>query len=70
MRERSIKVDITKLVHLSSLYKGTKVASEIQVSKQMFHYYKTGKRDMPESVLDRLCEVYKLDKSAMIVEAI
>ena len=70
MRERSVRVDTDKLIQLSKLYKGVNVARDLGVSKQVFSYYKKGKRDMPESVLDRLCDIYRLDKDSMIVESI
>ena len=70
MRERSVRVDTDKLIQLSKLYKSVTVAREIGVSKQVWHRYKSAKSDMPESVLDRLCNIYHLDKNAMIVESI
>lgn len=70
MRERSVKVDTKTLAKLSEIYKGSNVADKIGVSKQLFHKYKHGICDMPESTLERLCESYGLDKNAMIVEAV
>lgn len=74
MRERSVKVDTEKLNQLSQLYKGAVVARSIGVSKQLWQKYKKGSKkggcDMPESVVDRLCGEYKLDKALIVVESI
>lgn len=70
MRERSLKVNQEMLTKLSDLYTGSNVARKLGVSRQLFHKYKHGLCDMPESTLDRLCESYGLDKESMIVEAV
>lgn len=70
MRERSIKVDTNTLIKLTGLYRSSDIARQIGVSRQLWHSYKTGKCDLPESTLDRLCAEYKLDKTKMVVEVI
>jgi len=70
MRERTLKINQETLVKLSNLYTGSKVAKKLGVSRQVFHKYKHGLCDMPESRLDQLCQIYGLDKESMIVEAV
>lgn len=67
MRERTIKVNKDKLLTLSSLYRPSKIAGKLGISKQRWRHYETGKNDMPESVLDDLCEEFNLDKSDLVL---
>lgn len=65
MRERSYKVDTAKLEALSQLYKGGKIAKQLNISKQLWSNYKRGKNDIPESMLNRICDEFKLNKDEL-----
>jgi hypothetical protein len=66
MRERTLRVKKDKLEALSDLHRPSKVAKTLQISKQRWHNYKSGRHDLPESVLDKLCAEFKLDKSDLL----
>ncbi len=66
MRERSLRVDITKLQALSDLYRSTNVAKRLNISKQRWHLYKIGENDLPESMVDRVCDEFKLNKAELV----
>jgi len=70
MRERTIKVDTATLSKLSEIYQGVEIARKLGVSKQLWHKYKRGLCDVPESVVDRLCDNYGLDKDKVAVRSI
>ena len=57
-----------KLAALNRLHKGARIAHRLNLSKQRWSMYKTGKNDMPESILDRLCAEYGLNKNEIAVE--
>lgn len=61
MRERTIRVDTRKLEILSSLYRSSQVAKRLNISKQRWHNYKTGTRDIPESTLEAICKEFQLN---------
>jgi len=67
MRERTFKVDKDKLKSLSNVYRSSKIAEKLDISKQRWHHYKKGKNDMPESIVDNLCAIYNLDKNDLIL---
>lgn len=62
MRERSFRVDTAKLVALSTIHRPSHIAKTLGISKQRWHLYKIGKNDIPESMLDRICDTFKLNK--------
>ena len=43
------------------------IAKKLNISKQRWNNYKSGKHDMPENVIDNLCEQFGLDKSDLVV---
>lgn len=66
MRERTLKVDVAKLISLSDVYKPSKIAEKLNISRQRWNNYKTGRHDMPESVVDVLCANYGLNKNDLV----
>lgn len=67
MRERTLPVDTAKLNALSELYRPKTVADKIGISKQRWRNYETGKNDVPESIIDRLCLEFNLNKSDLVL---
>lgn len=65
MQERTLRVNTKKLQQLSAVYKMTGVAARLGISKQRFHHYVIGKYDMPESILDRLCSEFQLNRAEL-----
>lgn len=68
MRERTIKVDTSKLNSLSALYRPSRVAARLNISKQRWRNYQIGKNDIPESVFSRLCSEFDLSERDLILE--
>lgn len=68
MRERTVKVDRQKLANLSSLYRPTRVAAKLDISKQRWRHYETGKNDLPESLLQKLCVEFDLSEKDLILQ--
>lgn len=66
MRERSVPVNIEKLQALNQLYRPRNVARRLSISKQLWNNYSKGHHDMPESMIDRLCGEFQLDKAEVI----
>lgn len=69
MRERSVKVNIDKLVELGDLHTGKVVAERLGVSAQMFSYLKRGKRDVTESMLTKICNEFSLDPKTLLANS-
>lgn len=67
MRERTLRVDKSKLVSLSEVYRPSKIAKKLNISKQRWHSYKVGARDVPESIVDNLCEQFNLEKNELVL---
>lgn len=69
MRERTLQIDVAKLTSLSELYRPSKVASRLGISKQRWHRYQVGRNDMPESIVKRLCAEFNLSEKDLVLEA-
>ena len=69
MRERTLKVKTDKLRALSKIYRPTKVAEKLNISKQRWRNYEIGKNDIPESVLKSLCQEFDLAENEIVMEA-
>lgn len=69
MRERTIKIDTDKLAALKSLYRPSKIAERLEISKQRWRHYETGKNDMPDSVLKKLCSEFNLTETDLALTA-
>jgi transcriptional regulator with XRE-family HTH domain len=69
MREKTIKVDTTKLNSLSDLYRPSKIARQLGISKQRWRNYEIGKNDIPESILVKICENFNLSEKDLVLEA-
>lgn len=67
MREQTFRVNQSKLISLSEVYRASKVAESLDISRQRWNSYKNGKRDMPESIVNRLCEKYNLNKNELVL---
>jgi hypothetical protein len=67
MRERTLRVDIAKLKSLSQVYRPSKIAKTLNITKQRWHNYKVGRHDVPESIVDAICENYALDKTELVL---
>lgn len=67
MRERSYKVDTSKLVGLSAVYGSLEIANRLSISKQLWYMYKKGNCDIPESKIERICAEFKLSKSDLVL---
>lgn len=68
MRERTVKVNVDKLVTLSSLYRPSRIAKTLDISKQRWRHYETGKNDVPESLVQKLCAEYNLSERDLILQ--
>lgn len=68
MRERTFRVDQDKLIYLSKIHRGTQIAAKLGISKQRWQHYKTGKHDVPESVVNGLCSIFGLERSSLVLE--
>ena len=68
MRERTIKVKTEKLQALSAVYKSTKIAEILGISKQRWHNYKAGENDIPESMLESICQKFQLTRRDLVNE--
>lgn len=66
MRERSLPIKTEKLVYLSNIHRPARIAASLDISRQRWHLYKTGENDMPESIIDKLCGLYNIDKTDLI----
>lgn len=66
MRERTIPVKTEKLKALSNVYKSAGVAKRLGVSRQLWHNYQNGRHDMPENLIDRICEEFKLERAEVV----
>jgi transcriptional regulator with XRE-family HTH domain len=69
MREKTIKVDTTKLNSLSDLYRPSKIARQLGISKQRWRNYEIGKNDIPESILLKICENFNLSEKDLVLNA-
>jgi transcriptional regulator with XRE-family HTH domain len=67
MREKTIKVDTTKLNSLSDLYRPSKIARQLGISKQRWRNYEIGKNDIPESVFNKICSEFNLNEKDLAV---
>ena len=68
MRERTFRVDREKLESLSKVYRPSKIAEKLNISKQRWHSYKIEDgNDMPESIVDQLCAHFSLNKDDLIL---
>lgn len=66
MRERSLRVNRHKLNDLNNIYRPGYIARTLGVSKQRWCNYRNGVTDMPESILDSLCDRFALQKAELI----
>jgi hypothetical protein len=66
MRERTYQVDRDKLALLSELHRSTEIAKKLNISKQLWHHYKVGNHDVPESVVDKICAEFSLSRDDLI----
>jgi hypothetical protein len=69
MRERTIPVKKEMLESLSDVYRPSKIAKSLNISKQRWHNYKSGRHDVPESILDTLCAQFKIDKNDLVLSS-
>lgn len=69
MRERTVKVKTEKLVSLSSVYRPSKIAQKLAISKQRWRHYETGKNDVPESLVQKLCAEFNLSESDLVLQS-
>jgi transcriptional regulator with XRE-family HTH domain len=67
MRERSYKVDNEKLQLLSQIHRPAHIAKRLNISRQLWHRYKQGDTDIPESRLNAICAEFGLIKEEMII---
>lgn len=65
MREASYKVDVEKLEALSKVYRSSHIARRLGISRQVWHTYKSGTNDVPERMLQRICEEFKIEKGEL-----
>lgn len=68
MRERSYKVDTEKLQALSRVYKPSRIAKQLNVSRQRWHMWQSGDNDVPESMLDLICQEFRIEKHELALE--
>ena len=68
MREQTIKVDTAKLASSSDLYRPSKVAEKLAISKQRWRNYEIGKNDLPKSILDKICREFNLSEKDLVLQ--
>jgi hypothetical protein len=67
MRDRTLPVNTAKLKALNTLHRPTRIARSLGITKQRYFNFYAGLRDMPEPLIDRLCETYNLEKSELVL---
>jgi hypothetical protein len=67
MRERVYRVDRHKLEELNKVYRPAHIQGVLQISPQVWHNYRTGKNDVPESAVDRICELFRIKKNELVL---
>lgn len=65
MRERVYKVDQHRLEKLNKVYRPSYIQGVLDISPQVWHNYRTGKNDVPESVVDRICDNFQIKKEEL-----
>lgn len=66
MREQTVPVKKDKLKALSGVYKSAGVARRVGVSRQLWHNYENGVHDVPESIVKRICQEFKLKRAEVV----
>ncbi len=65
MRERSYRVDRNKLSEINKVYRTSNIINRLNISRQVWHNYRSGKSDVPEGVVDRICNEFKINKDEL-----
>jgi len=68
MRERVYKVNRQQLNELNRRYRPSYIQSQLRVSPQVWYNYRSGVNDVPESIVDRLCEKFGLVKQDLALQ--
>ncbi len=64
-REQTVRVNTAVLQNLPS--RQVEIARMLGITKQRWHNYKAGKKDIPVSMLNHICKTLKLKKADLIV---
>jgi hypothetical protein len=62
MRERVYRVNRDKLNELNEVYRPSYIQDVLEISPQVWHNYRSGKNDVPESMVDRICDKFQIKK--------
>jgi hypothetical protein len=65
MREATRRVNTEILQALSKLHGAAAIARNLNISKQLWHNYKSGMHDVSEPVIVALCEKYGVDRERL-----
>lgn len=59
-----------RLKAISEVYRPSYIIDTLNISRQVWHNYTSGKHDMPESVVDNICRKFKVKKKELLAVSV